>query len=416
MSKKYEIVDGKHTVVAADGHLIQFNAKEFKELLEDYCVRNLSVEKICLKYKIKKQDLERYRRIIGFTRSPDHRANKNKGTVSETVITGGRGSLDEVLKTCSIDQKLWKVEDFSVKQLSCGDFIWTVYFKKNVTEVNFEAFKQELKSLSPVCPKINYPRENKDLLWECAIFDAHIGKLSYAPETGSNYDVKIASKIYADAVDFSIANARKFKIEKIIFPIGQDFLHVDGKTDETTAGTRQDTDGRSTKVFVTARKLLIASIEKLKTIAPVDVICTPGNHEENSMFHLGDCLECRYWNDENVTIFNDPRSRKYYQWGKNLIGYVHGDKTKINDLAVLMATESPKIWSQTKYRYWRLGHYHHQKLYVDEKSGVIIEVLPSISAADSWHSTQGYTENIRGAVSSMFDKEHGLIGKFYFNL
>lgn len=418
MSKKYEAINGSYVVRTRDGRVASLPVERHEELIREYSVEKKHQKDINQKFGFTLSSFEIYKRGMGITRncqmSPDKLQNPK---ISEE--TSSEGSLEEVLKKCSIDQSKWEVDDFNVKQLSGGNFIWTVYLKKNISAINkfnIEEFKKELKDLSPYIPKFTAQRQNTGLLWECAIFDAHIGKLALASETGNDYDIKIASKIYSDAVDFSISQSKNFKIEKVVFPIGQDFLHVDNGINETTKGTRQDTDGKSTKIFVLARKLLIETIEKLKMIAPVDVICSPGNHETNSMFHLGDCIECRFWNDENVNVFNQPISRKYYQWGKNLIGYAHGDKTKINDLAVLMATESPKMWSATKYRFWRLGHYHHQKLYVDEKSGVIIEVLPSISATDYWHAEQGYTKNIRGAVSSLFDKENGLIGKFYFNL
>lgn len=344
------------------------------------------------------------------------KGKENESLVTENKIQIQSNSLNDILNQCKIDKTLWDVDDYNVKQLSSGGFLWTVYFKKNKPTVDFEKLKIELRASSPRIPKISYPPTNKNLLLECSIFDTHLAKLCYPPEVGQDYNIKIAYDLFSKAIDYSINSVKNYNIEKVLFIIGQDFLHVDGKNNLTTAGTPQDSDSRFTKIFTTGRKLLIESIEKLKTVAPVDIICAIGNHEENSMFHLADCIECRYWNDENVVVNNSPMTRKYYQWGKNLIGVTHGDKVKIMDLALLMANEEPKLWAATTYRYWRLGHWHHQKMWIDEKTGVIIEVLPAVSSADSWHSAKGFVNNIRGAVSSIYDKDHGLINKFYYNI
>lgn len=325
-------------------------------------------------------------------------------------------SLEDVLQECKIDRNLWHVSHFNTKELRDGKFLWTVHFKKKGDVIDWDKFKEELKIYSPKVKKLNFPPQNKDLLLECSVFDTHLGKLSYYKETGQNYNIDIAYDLFSRCIDYAISWTKGFKIARIIFPIGQDFLHVDNRNNQTTAGTPQDSDSRATKIFTTGRQLLIESIEKLKKIAPVDVIALPGNHEENSLFHLADCIECRYWNDDNVTVDNSPTNRKYYQWGKNLIGVAHGDKNKVDDLFGLMPAESPKMWGETTYRYWRIGHYHHQKLWVCEKTGIIAEYLPSISATDFWHSGKGFVKNIRGTVSSIYDKDNGLVHKFYYNL
>jgi len=51
-----------------------------------------------------------------------------------------------------------------------------------------------------------------------------------------------------------------------------------------------------------------------------------------------------------------------------------------------------------------------------EMQGVKVEWLPSLSASDAWHKKRGYVNNTRGVVSSIFDKEMGLVNRIYFNL
>jgi len=338
------------------------------------------------------------------------------GSVKKQLLTDQPQGLEKVISKCYIDTKKWEVDDFNVKQNASGEFLWTVYLKKKTFAFNKEIFLDELKKISTVCKKIIHPKENNDLLLSLCIFDSHVGKYASVEETGTNYNLKIAVDLYRKAIDYTLSEAKKHKISKILFPIGQDFLHIDSKSNLTTAGTPQDVDTRASKIFLAGKNLLIESIEKMKQIAPVDVVCVPGNHEENSMFHLAECVSCYYDKDENVFVNNSPKVRKYFSWGKNLIGLTHGDKEKINDLAVLMATECPKGWSNSKYRFWLLGHFHTSKMFIDEKCGVQIEVLPSLSGTDFWHSGKGYTGNTRSSASSLYSKEKGLVGKIYYNV
>jgi hypothetical protein len=51
-------------------------------------------------------------------------------------------------------------------------------------------------------------------------------------------------------------------------------------------------------------------IDKCASIAPVDVIIIPGNHDEERTFYMGDALACRYEGNPNVTVDNSPKTRK----------------------------------------------------------------------------------------------------------
>jgi len=392
------------------------NKTEILKTFIDYAQNATSINRdeftrIC---KVSKHQIEKW---FGSFNALKTEAGVPRLSENETSITIKANSIEEIIEKCNIDTKVWQVDYFNTKELASGEFSWTVYFKrKKSTDIDFEVIKRELKAMSPPVPKLTYKPTDSKLLLSVNIFDTHLGKLAYGAETGECYDIKIAAKIYREAIDHAIYCASKYEISQVLFPIGQDFLHVDSKSNMTTAGTPQDSDSRATKIFKTGRELLVEAVEKLKSIAPVDVVCVPGNHEENSMFHLGDCVECRFWNDENVNVFNEPTTRKYYQWGQNLLAFAHGDKTKITDLGLLMASEQPVMWSRTKFRVWNLGHFHHQKLFVDEKTGVIIEVMPSISATDSWHAGKGYVKNIRGSVSCIYDANNGPFAKFHYNV
>ena len=195
-------------------------------------------------------------------------------------------------------------------------------------------------------------------------------------------------------------------ISRILFPVGNDYLTIDSDSNETSAGTPQDVDSRFAKIYREGRKILVEAIEMLRRIAPVDVMVVPGNHDNQSMFHLGDALECWFHAHKDVKVFNEPISRKYYRFGKNLIGFCHGHLEKHDKLPNLAAQEEPALWAATTYREWHVGHTHHQS--IKEHMGTIVRVLPSLSGTDRYHHDHGYIGAKRIAQAILFNENTGV--------
>jgi hypothetical protein len=322
-------------------------------------------------------------------------------------------SLEDALKDCKVDLNVWDVDHYTIEENSKG-YNFKIYLKKKFPSFCLEELKKELKQYSSSPASVKYKTKQNGLLLEFAPFDLHWGKLAWEEETGHNYDMKEATMALNKSIDYTIQMASKFDIKKIIFPFGNDFFQIDNEQNTTTAGTKQDVDSRFKKILKEGRKIVIETIDKLKKIAPVDVLIVTGNHGGLSEFMLGDLLEVKYEQDPNVNIDNSAMSRKYYKFGKTLIGYTHGDQERVNDLVGIMATEKPKEWGESQHRFWHLGHMHMMQS--REMQGVKIEWLPSLSATDAWHKKRGYVSNTRGVVSSIFDKDMGLVNRIYFNL
>lgn len=342
-----------------------------------------------------------------------------KGKVQELNITTSVSSLEDVIKVCNIDTSKWNVEKYSIEQGASdkagnAQFRWKLSLEKKVSDDYIKIIndlKEDLKKNSKVVPRKSYGKSNAFML-EIAIFDSHLGKLVHAQECGVNYDLKIAKQLYMDTFFDLLEKSKKFGIpEKIVFIIGQDFINIDNHLFTTTAGTKQDVDGRYPKIVKEGRELLTTCIDILKEITPVEVIVSPGNHDTNTMFHIGDSIECYYHNDENVKVNNQPISRKYITYGKTLICYNHGDKIKGDQLPLIMATENPIAWAETKYKICRLGHYHTESM--KEIRGVKVHYLSSVSAPDLYHYDNGYIGNLRQAQAFIHDKENGLESVIY---
>lgn len=260
-------------------------------------------------------------------------------------------------------------------------------------------------------------KEGKFLL-ELALFDLHIGKLATKEECGEEYTVEIAIERYKAAINDLLSRINVANIDRILLPVGNDFVHVDSKRNMTTAGTPQDCATRYTNMVVTAKKLLIDTINKLSLLAPVDVVVIHGNHDTHTMFALGEMMTAYYHNDSKVTIDNSPTQRKYYAYHNTAIQFTHGNEEKHTDLPLIFASEKPKLWGIADHRYCQLGHYHKTKkmnyVGVDSLNGVEIQILPSLSGADAWHTSKGYIAS-KQAKAFLFDKQHGLISEFTYH-
>lgn len=334
-------------------------------------------------------------------------------------VTVEANSIEEVIYKCNVDLNLWEVDKFNTKELNNGGYSWTVYFKRKTFvegEIDFSSLIDEVSKISPII-KLGEIKKTKDsLLAEVNIPDLHIGKLSWKEEVGHNYDLKIAQKLFRDCIDYFIDNLKKHKVERILFPVGSDFYHVENMEGTTSAGTQQDTDNRYLKMFRYGYSLIIESINKLQAIAPVDCLMVYGNHARVTEMLLGELLSVYYDKNPNVKIDNRPLPRKYYTYNNSLISLVHGDEIRLPQLPAIMAAESPESWGKSKYRYIRTGHYHHQKIILDEISGCQVEIVGSLSGTDYWHKKKAFCNSIRSATTFLYSQKSGCTNKIYFNL
>ena len=291
---------------------------------------------------------------------------------------------------------------------------FSIFAKPN--EYTRDEFLKSIEDLisnySPSYPHIDYPKREDGHLLIINPADVHIGKFADSLETGDDYNIEIAKERVREGVKGILRNAEGFPIEKILFCIGNDILHTDNTMGSTTRLTPQDTDGKWFRHFTEALELYVEIVEMLIQIAPVDCVHSMSNHDYMSGFHLAHALKSWYRNTDSVNVDADPKHRKYYSWKNSLIGLTHGDGAKLNNLPLHMAQEEPKMWAETKYRYWYLHHLHHKQRYKFMSSfdniGVTVEFLRSPSGSDSWHYQKGYTGSIK-AVEGFIHNKYGQI-------
>ena len=239
--------------------------------------------------------------------------------------------------------------------------------------------------------------------------DVHIGKLCTHFETGDEYNSKIAVNRVLEGVHGILNNCKGFDIDEVVLIGGNDILHIDTPKRTTTSGTPQDTDGMWYENFILACDLYKQIINILTKIAPVTFVYNPSNHDYTNGFFLAQLIEAYFSNNKNVKFDVSIKHRKYYQYGKNLIGTTHGDGAKMNDLGALMAHEEPKMWSESKHRYFYTHHLHHKT--GKDLIGVTVEALRSPSGTDGWHHKSGYTGVPKAIEGYIHHKEFGQVAR-----
>lgn len=361
------------------------------------------------------------------------RAKEGEGTLTSVDVKKGileskvdcdfePKSLQELAILHKIDLEEYNISNYWTKLKSNGKFTSSVFCTKRLVDNDLVKQKdillEELKKgfSTNVKKLVNKP---SSLAYEISIPDVHFGKLSWRGETGEDYDIQIAIDRYEAAIETLLDYAGNRNFQKIIFPIGNDMINIDSRRNETFLGTAQDTDSRFFKIVKVVKEILIRNIEKLSSIAHTDVIVIGGNHDPETMFMIGEILDSYFHKNPNVTINNLPKQRKYYQFGKNGFLYTHGNEEKHSDLGLIFATEEPRLWADTKYRFVKLGHFHKNKkieyLSVDDHHSLQVQVLPSLSGSDAWHTSKGYI-SLKQAKSFVYDHEKGQVAEFTFTV
>ena len=275
--------------------------------------------------------------------------------------------------------------------------------KSNLKKAILDTFKK-YKGASIVHPEPQHAEE--DLMVFIPIGDAHIGMLAWHEEAGVDFDLSISEELMCNAMNRLIESAPNAHT-CFIADMG-DFLHRnDNKNATPASGNVLDVDGRAIKMMRVAVKILIHSIDlALQKFPRVILRNVCGNHSPEGEQMLALALQLYYHNNDRVIVETSPNKFYYHQWGKILIGLTHGDKVKHGELPMIMAADVPKMWGDTIFHYFYIGHVHHQS--TKEYQGCSVESFNTLTPNDAWHHGSGYRarKNIKLLV---MHKEYGEI-------
>ena len=353
-------------------------------------------------------------------------------------------TIDEIYKRFELEtSRKINLDDYEVYSFKVESWDVTAWadgvpqkVRNYLTDVRFRKKKQELidyatdkKQLLDICK--NYaPKNNRVIantykdakLLELGIYDPHYGKLSVIDMTGETATLEGASIMVRNAIIDIVDSVKNYKIEKVLFPIGNDWSHINNSQGTTFNGTQMEYTNYLFQVRRQCKEDLIWAINYLLNIAPVEIIQVPGNHDEDVVLTIAEILDAYFHNNKNVKVDVSPKLRKSCLYGNTFIGFTHGDSRdiKVDRLPLVFASEEKDKWAKAKFHEIHLGHMHFKKeqtfILADEFNGVRIRWIPSLASADSWHYRHGFVKSRKTAEAFIWDREHSFIGNFSVNV
>ena len=253
---------------------------------------------------------------------------------------------------------------------------------------------------------------NSDLMTMYPYTDLHVGLLALKEVSGYDFDLKIAEQWVLASMEHLVQVSPNSET-CLIAEMG-DFLHAENDDNRTKSGHSLDVDTRHSKIIEVAFNLMISLIEKALTKHKyVKFLSISGNHSENSSHYLKAVVKAYFRNEPRVQVVEDSRLHQYYQFGKVLLGYHHGHATRgSTKLVECMLEDNLPIISDTKYRYWHIGHLHsNNKFLAKEDAFCSIEIHKNLPPRDAWAAGAGFRGNIGQVKSITYHKDFGEIGR-----
>lgn len=343
------------------------------------------------------------------------KANLIKGTL-ESIKTVAFEPNDhkELAIVHNVDLDVFKITNYWSKLQRDGTYTSSIFCKrKTPADYSLEDFQGFLKKykpnyITPKSPKKDSTKESVNL--EISISDYHLAK-KYI--TQSSAKVKDRADKFFEIVNNMISKCSAiYNIDKVVFPISNDFFHTDTYWNSTTNGTPQNVIAEFDEEYEVGFDVLVRSITLLKEhCKEVIVVLVPGNHDKTKSFYLAHALDVFFRASKGVSFIRESSPIKGLTLGNTFIGYHHGN-CKIDELPLVFATseEHSVDFGKSKYREVHTGDKHHYM--AKEIKGVRIQQMPSMSGTDKWHRDSNYVNGIRAALVLVYDEEKGKIGEF----
>ena len=273
----------------------------------------------------------------------------------------------------------------------------------------WESFVDALVDRTPLAPvHEDVHPTGEDTLTVYPMGDPHIGMFSWYEETGHNFDLAIARTALMRAIDSLVRSAPPSR-QALLLNLG-DFFHADNSANRTTrSGHALDVDTRYANVLRVGTEIMVGMIDRARQKHPEVIVRNViGNHDDHSSLALSQILHAYYRETDSVTVELSPAEHWYMEYGSVLIGATHGDKAKLEALPLVMATDRPKSWGRSKYRYWYTGHVHHKR--VVEVGNVVCESFRTLAARDAYTAAAGYRSG-RDMNAIILHPKHGEIAR-----
>jgi hypothetical protein len=268
-----------------------------------------------------------------------------------------------------------------------------------------EGFKDDI----PRVTMLPAPPLGKDHLLNCyVITDYHMGMLSWKPETGDDWDLKMAEELIIKW--FAQAIIQSPDSNTAVFAQMSDFLHFDGMDAVTPASKHLlDVDTRFAKVVRSAIRVLRIVIDMLlQKHQKVHIIMADANHDPVSQIWLREWFSVLYENEPRITVDKSPNPYNAYEFGKTALFFHHGHKRKVTNVSEVFAGQFREMFGRTKYAYAHTGHLHH--IDVKENNLMIVEQHRTLAPADAYSARGGWRTG-RDAKVITYHKDFGEVSR-----
>lgn len=289
-----------------------------------------------------------------------------------------------------------------------GQWVKSAADKERQLEILCERIDAALENIPPFEPQPAPDTTNADLLSLLTITDFHLGMYAYAAESGDDWDVTIARNVFMNSIHDMINSCPNSEVG-LLCQLG-DFLHWDGILSASTPSSHHalDADTRYAKLVDLAMSVMTEAVSlMLKKFGKVIVVSAEGNHDISGSIWLRKHIKHVFANDRVEVIDNDYPFYAYL-WGETMLGFHHGHKVRLAQLAKLFSSEprTRKMWGEATQSYLHCGHLHHER--VVEDAGAITEQHPTLAARDAYAARGGW-QSLRGAKVITYHKTDGEI-------
>ena len=345
------------------------------------------------------------------------KTNNEKGTIESTIIVDFEPKDDiELAALHKINLDKYIIVNYWSKLLPNGKFTSSIFSKKkeakDYTAEDFAKFLVDYESNYIPQPQPELERA-KLIDVEISLSDFHLAKRHIDGDNSPS----VRCKRYFEAATNLIYDVKAlYDIDRVVFPISNDFFHTDNFQHQTTAGTPQETIVDYAHEYELGFALLVDTIGMLKNVCKeLHVVLVQGNHDRTKSYYLAHALDVYFNAEPNIYFDREHSVVKATMLGETFIGYHHGN-CKIEDLPLLFAThpDYSVMFGYAKYREVHTGDKHHYM--AKEVKGVRIQQMPSLSGTDRWHQDNNFVHSVRAALALVYDKELGKISEFEFRL
>lgn len=232
-----------------------------------------------------------------------------------------------------------------------------------------------------------------------SFYDFHFGMHAWGRQTGDDWDLRIAARIFDAALSEFVSRTPPAKTG--VLNLGGDLWHYDSMNPVTNrSGNVLDADGRKMKMLEVTTVAIQRAVDLLlHKHEKVIVLIQEGNHDEETAQAMQVMFAALYADEPRVEVIKSPLPYYVIEHGETMLGFHHGHLKKLAELPALFAALFRAAWGRAKMTYIHTGHYHHA--YEKEHPGAIVTQHPTLTAPDRHSATSGYVSH-RAALAHTY--------------